>query len=302
MKHLVQTTALAACVALTLGAQTRERSRSFSLSTQGHAETCADLQTTSRDGEIARSAEKVTLGPNEASGLELTSADHAAIQVRGWNQSSYQVETCKIAVAADRGAAEQVLASIAVSHSGGRFSYTGPDKADGNWQLYFIIHTPPNARLDLETKNNPVSIADVNGNVKLRASNGPLAIKNTTGNVDAQTQNGPISFEGESGEVHLHANNGPISVKVSKDAWNGTALEAATENGPVSLSVPSTFRTGVRIESSGRAPVSCRMCTTENDGSDKRVMRMNGSSDTIRVSTHNGPVSVGSGKDKEKVL
>ncbi|HXS94915.1 MAG TPA: hypothetical protein VN736_09940 [Candidatus Limnocylindrales bacterium] len=296
MKYLVQTTAIAACVAFTLGAQTRDRGRSFNLNTQGHGETCADLQVTSRDGEIARSSDKVTLGSNEASGIELNAADHASIQVRGWNQSSYEVETCKIAVAADRGTADQVLSSIAVTHSGGRFSYTGPEKSDSNWQVYFIIHTPANARLDLETRNGPVSVSGVNGNIKLRAGNGPLAIKNTTGNVDAQTQNGPISFEGESGDVHLHANNGPISVKVAKDAWNGTALEAATENGPVSLNVPSTFRTGVRIESSRHSPVSCRMCSTENDGDGNRVMRMNGASDTIRVSTHNGPVSVGSGK------
>ena len=153
---------------------------------------------------------------------------------------------------------------------------------------------------DLQAKNAPISVANVSGVMKVRATNGPISIKDCTGTVDAQTKNGPISFAGEGGEVHLQADNGPISVKVSRDIWNGSLLDARTHNGPMSLVLPEQFRSGVRVEASGQAPMSCRheACSNafRNTGDDKQTLQMNGSSETIRVTTGKGPVSVGSAK------
>jgi len=292
------------CLALTLAAQQRSRGHNLNISTEGNADSCATLQVHS-DGEIARADETYNLLPGQASAVELSAMDHAVIQVRGWDQTGYRVEACKIAVAADRATAGRILASVNVSHSAGRFSNTGPSESDGDWQVYYFVHTPPNAGVDLETKNGPVSVADVHGSIKLRATNGPLAIRNCSGNIDAQSTNGPIAFDGDSGEVHLHAHNGPIAVKLSRDTWNGAQLDAQTDNGPVSLKMPSTFRSGVRIETDGNAPLSCKMCdaAAEQRGpSGRRVIEMNGSSDTVRVSTHNGPVSISNANAKEKIL
>ncbi len=239
---------------------TRTRNHNnLNISTHGEGETCADLNVTSNNGELAQAVEKFTLQRSEAPALELNAGDRGVVRVRGWKQAAYSIEACKIAVAEDRGTADTLVRGIAVSHGAGRFSYTGPSSDNGNWQVYFIIHAPDSASLDLEARNAPVSIANVNGNIKVRAVNGPLSIHGSTGNIDAQTTNGPISFEGESGEVHLHAQNGPINVKVGKEIWSGPALEARTVNGPLSLSLPEVFQSGMRVETSGHAPIVAAM-------------------------------------------
>lgn len=290
----------AALILGSLPASAQTRNRDFNINMQGNAETCAGLQATS-SGQLARSVDKFDLQRSEVPTLELNAADRGLIQVRGWSQAGYSVEACKIAVAGDSASAERTLSGISVSRSAGHFTFTGPQNEENRWQVYFIVHAPANASLDLEAKNGPISITGVSGTIKARATNGPLSLKDCSGNIDAQTSNGPISFAGDSGEVRLHAQNGPISLKLSKDIWNGSLLDAQTVNGPVSLVLPNAFHSGVRVEAAGHAPMSCRheACTAafRNTNGQKQTLQLNGSTETIRVSTHNGPISV-SGEKK----
>jgi DUF4097 and DUF4098 domain-containing protein YvlB len=230
----------------------------------------------------------------------LNAADRGIIKVQGWSQSGYNVEACKIAVAGDRATAERALSGISVTRSAGHFSMNGPQGDDATWQVYFIVHVPANANLDLEAKNGPISVANVTGTIKVRATNGPLSIKDSSGSIDAQTENGPISFAGDGGEVHLQAHNGPLSVKLSKDIWNGSLLDAKTVNGPVSLVLPAGFHSGVRVEATKHSPMSCRheACAAafKNNTGEKQTLQLNGSTETVRVSTTNGPVSVSGDK------
>jgi len=291
------------CLLTPASAQTRTRNRDLNLSFEGgNAERCSDLRVKS-SGEIAQANESFTLQKAEAPVLELNGLDHGVIRVRGWARAEYAVEACKIAVAADRGGAEQVLRGISVTRSAGRFGSTGPANPpfEAQWQIYFIVHAPKDGALDIETRNGPVSVADIGGSLKLRATNGPLSLQNVSGAVEAHTVNGPISFSGSGGDVRLTAQNGPISLKLAEDMWNGPRLEARTVNGPVSLNLPETFRSGVRLETSGHSPVHCGIDACRSAWTDatenQRTLQINGS-DTIRLSTENGPVSVGASKNK----
>ncbi len=272
------------------------RSRNLDISFEGNAEHCADLQARS-GGELARAAETFTLTRAEAPILKIDdAAGRGVVRVRGWDRPDYGVEVCRFAAGTDRAAAERLLRDISVSRSAGRFSTAGPSGEAGNWQVYFIVHAPKNASLDLETKNGPISVADVSGNVNARAMNGPLSIHDCSGTIDVHTSNGPIAFSGGAGEVHLNARNGPISLKLSGEIWNGPVLEARTVNGPVSLEVPEAFHSGIRVESDGHAPISCRLeacrAARTNAASRTHVLQLNGSQEVVRLSTGNGPVSV----------
>jgi hypothetical protein len=263
-----------------------------------NGEHCSDLRVRSDNGEIAQTADTVTLGARDASMLELEDhAGHGVVRVRAWDRPEYSVETCKIAVSDTRQAAEALLGGISVSRSAGRLTTSGPSGDNGNWQIYFIVHAPRNGKLDLQTRNGPVDVAGIAGTIKVRAVNGPISLKDCGGQIDAQTTNGPISFSGSSGEVHLNAQNGPISLELAGDVWNGSMLEANTVNGPLSISIPENFRSGVRLQTSGHAPLSCKIeacktAYTDATRSDQRIIQFNGSAGTVRVSTNNGPMSV----------
>lgn len=296
-KTFCSAAALVALAAIAAPAQTRGRNYNLNIRTD-NAERCSEIEARSTNGEIARSEESVTLGPGQASALEVEdTAGHANVRVRAWDRPDYAVETCKIAVAETKAAAQQLLAGVTVARSAGRLTTAGPASgSEGNWQIYFLVRAPKNGNLDLQTKNGPVSVTGVGGNVKVRAVNGPVSVSNCAGRVDAETTNGPISFSGNSGDVRLNAKNGPISLDLVGDTWTGAQLDAHTENGPVSLTVPANYRSSVRLRTSGRAPLSCEIDACRNASTDasssERLIRINGAADTIRVSTTNGPVSI----------
>jgi hypothetical protein len=274
------------------------RNYNLTVNNSNAADRCSDLRVTSSNGVVAQVAESATLGPGELSALKLEdNAGRSVVQVRGWDRAEYQVETCKIVVAETQGNAEAIARGITVSRSAGRVTTFGPSVTDGNWQVYFLVRAPRNANLDLTTQYGPIGVEGVSGDTKVRAVNGPLALKDVGGQVDAQTQNGPISFSGRGGNVKLTAQNGPISLELMGDQWNGQQLEAKTVNGPVSITIPENYRSGVRLQTAGHAPLSCNLPGCRNAATDlrhfgSRTIQLNGSADTVRVSTSNGPVSV----------
>jgi len=79
-----------------------------------------------------------------------------------------------------------------------------------------------------------------------------------------------------------------------------SVLDARTSNGPMSLVLPTDFRSGVRVEASQHAPMSCRhqACSTayRDPSGAKQMLQMNGSSDVVRVTTGSGPISVAGDK------
>jgi hypothetical protein len=264
------------------------------------ADSCADLKVKSL-GAIAQASEKFTL---QGVSIEVDGGSRGAIRVRGADRADYSVEACKIAAAGDSGTAAQMVAGILVNRSAWRVEAHGPSESRGesDWQVYLIVHAPRNGSVDLTTVNGPIDVRDLAGTVKVKATNGPLSIQNCAGTVDARTTNGPVSFSGSGGDVKLNAVNGPLSVKLSGDVWNGPRLDASTVNGPVSLTAPGGFRSALRVESDGHAPFSCLadMCrnAVTDAASERRTLQINGSADTVRVSTGNGPVSVKSSEGK----
>jgi len=306
INHLcyVASAALTACLLLPTSSPA---ARHYNLSINGDkAESCADLKVKSSNGEASVVEQSFNFAKGEAPVLELNGADHSIIRVQGWERPEYSIHACKIAAAETTGAAEQIARSITVGRSGGRFFMNPPSVGEGDWEVYYIVRAPKDANLDLETKNGPIEVSDITGSTKVRATNGPIAVKGAGGVLDVRTQNGPVSFEGSGGDVHIIAQNGPISVKLQGETWNGPTLEARTTNGPLSLEVPDTFRTGIRVDSSGHAPFSCSLGACKNAmtdaSSNQRTLRLNGGSETIRVSTENGPLSVGAPKVRGRVI
>ena len=282
------------------------KTRNLNVSFENNAERCSDLKVKS-DGEVAQGTDSFTLGRGDASMIELQdTVGKSVVRVRAWDRAEYSVEACKVAAADDRATAEALVHGISVTHTAGRFYTAGPGGDRGNWQLYFIIHAPRDGKLDIETKNGPIDVAGVSGTLKLRALNGPVAVRDCGGVVDVNTQNGPIALKGGGGEVHLTAHNGPIALELAGDFWNGSLLEAHTINGPVSLVMPETYRSGVRLESADHTPISCASAACQNafaggrDG--KRTLQMNGTSDTVRISTNNGPVAISAPGKGRRIL
>jgi hypothetical protein len=233
---------------------------------------CEDIRVTSHEYEIARAEEAFTLPASTA--VRVTPSTNGGVWTVGSTARDVEVEACKIAAALDLGRATGLLEDVRVSRDGGRVSAEGP--SGSKWFVYFIVRAPRGSTIAAETHNGPITLRDLDGTFTARAVNGPISIADARGTLDAETE------------------NGPLSVKLSGSEWQGKGLVGRTQNGPLTLDVPTGYRSGVVVESDGQSPVRCARCSeakrTWDD--DWRRIEFGSSPERVRLSTRNGPVSV----------
>ncbi|HEX9986306.1 MAG TPA: hypothetical protein VGF69_23810 [Thermoanaerobaculia bacterium] len=223
--------------------------------------------------------------------VRIASVEHGGIYVRG-GASRTTVTACKASRSA--GASD-----VRVTQSNGSITADGPD--GDNWTVFFLVRTARGAALDLETRNGPITLRDVEARVTARAINGPIALRDSSGTIDLETTNGPISITGGSGDVKARAQNGPLAVNLSTGSWIGS-LEGSTENGPLSLKLADNYRSGVVVEARGHSPVVCKVegCPEakgryqydEVERFRPRRFELGNGPANVHLSTNNGPVVV----------
>src|SRR5712664_480124 len=258
----------------------------------GPAADCSDLHIR-LDGERPTiQSEERTVSKAEAAVLRVHEVENGGVQVHGWDKDVYSVTACKAAVGGD---AARLLSQIKLAVQGGEVSVSGPHGDREDWTVYLLIRTPRSADIEVTAHNGPVSFYTVDGKITTRATNGPISIKDCSGEANISAENGPISFSGTSGKLRLHTQNGPISVSLGAN-WDGSELVADAVNGPLTLRVPSGFRSSFLVESNGHSPISCHasICSDARktwDDEHRRIEYGSGSP-VIRLSTENGPISV----------
>jgi DUF4097 and DUF4098 domain-containing protein YvlB len=263
----------------------------------------------SDDRAIARGEEEHTLDPAKFAKLTLDPGHNGGVLLRGWDQPNVKVKVCKAGLGYGKPEAEDALKSIRLEIGTGSVRAIEPERENNNddgarrtW-VQLIVQVPANFTTELSSWNGPLSIRDVKGSVSARTQNGPISFKHSSGTLNADAHNGPIEVRDSSGKLTLSAQNGPLDIELANQNWQGAGLEARTHNGPIDLKVPANYQSGIDVQTSGRAPVSCDLknCMqntgTWNNGDDgERHIRL-GAADQpvlIKMSTENGPVSISS--------
>ena len=218
-------TVAALLVAVPIFAHGHGRSVSFDDHDDWASTDCSSMTVRFDDQRVPVISEEVPIG--NVSSLRVRAERNGGVRVVG--STRYAVTACKAA------APGFDAAQIRVNVNGQEVSGSGPGNDD--WVLYFIVQTPRNASLELESTNGPLSVYHFDGTLNASVVNGPLSVKESSGTIVATAKNGPVSLSGGSGNVKLSATNGPLSVKLDGSAWDGN-LEGSTQNGPVSLKLP----------------------------------------------------------------
>jgi hypothetical protein len=279
-----------------------EHRHSVSMSDRHHepASDCSDLHVRFDDRDAVMEKEERTVTKAEAPTLRVRPHKNGGVQVQGWNQDTYSVTSCKFASNED-GGAQRILAQMTLSVKNGEVSTNGPSD-DGDWTVYLLIRAPKASTIDLDTANGPLSLYSVDGKLTAHATNGPITLRDFSGDADVRAANGPISISGSSGNVRIHTENGPISINLKGTTWNGTGLTADAQNGPLTLSVPSDYKSSFSVESRNYSPMSCHASICDNarktwDDNNRRI-EFGGAPAMIRLSTVNGPVSIQSSREE----
>jgi hypothetical protein len=261
---------------------------------------CSDFHVRFDDRDAVTESEERTITKADAPTLHVRPHRNGGVQVQGWDKDTYSVTSCKFASNED-GSAQRILAQMTLSVKSGEVSTSGPSD-DGEWAIYLLIRAPKGAVIDLETANGPLSLYSVDGKLTAHATNGPITLRDFSGDADVRAANGPITITGSSGNVRIHTENGPISINLKGTTWSGAGLTADAQNGPLTLSVPSDYKSSFSVESRNYSPMSCHASICENarktwDDNNRRI-EFGGSPAMIKLSTVNGPVSVQSSRDE----
>ncbi len=213
--------------------------------------------------------------------LRVNAGQNGGVTVRAWDGSDVQVRARVQTNARTENEAREMARGIRVS-TDGTISATGPD-VNGRgrgWAVSYEILVPARTNLDVETRNGPISVERLTGNIQLRA------------------QNGPISLNGMAGDVNARAQNGPVTVTLAGRRWSGEGLDVETVNGPVTLRIPSGYAAHLEsgtVNGPINAPRGMRPARREGRGyrpGGRISTDINGGGPTIRVVTTNGPVNI----------
>src|SRR5688572_4628148 len=280
------TLAVAGSLLLMISAASAHDRHGMSVNTHDEVRSCGDVDVDFDSRAAARAEETLTAA---AGTLNVRPPSSGHVHVVGSGAGQYSITVCK--AAREQG----MLAQIQASLSGTDLNVSGPD-GDDDWTVFVLVQEPRGSTMDLRTHNGGISLNGVNGSFTARAENGPVSVKDAAGKVDAQTQNGPISFKGSGGDLRLVTQNGPIAIDLNGAAWQGRGLDASAQNGPLSVSVPRQYGSGVEVTSAGHSPFSCSadLCSASQRTWDERSKKIQLGTGTpvVKVSTVNGPVAV----------
>jgi len=296
-KAILTSLVVLTALSLTIEAQNRRRSASVNVEGDRSVTSCGDLRVTfDREPAITEDT-KMTLSPAEVSTLQAQTSN-SGIYVTGWDHTEYSVMTCK--AAPNDANVSETFREITTTNTNGRITVDGPAARDREWMANLIILVPRISSLNLQTANGPIQLRDLAGTIKLSAANGPISLRNVGGSVQATTANGPISVSESSGDHRLTATNGPIHISLSGSQWDGPGLEASTQNGPLSIAIPDSYGSSIRIQGSEHSPVTCKspVCSQASRSlTTPSIIQIGSGNPVVRLSTVNGPLSIQSPKN-----
>jgi hypothetical protein len=271
--------------------QRTNRSTSVNVNKDRPVTDCGDIQVRfDRQPAITESSE-LTLTASQVSTLR-TQLTHGGLYINGWDRNEYSIKTCK-AVPDEPNSTSALREIVTTSNGNGQLTVSGP--SGGDWMANLIIMVPRLSRLEMETLNGPLQLRELAGILRLTARNGPVQLYNVGGVVDTTATNGPISLSGGSGDQRVTATNGPIQIELSGNRWEGPGLEVSTRNGPLSLSIPNPYGSGIQVQSSDRSPLNCTApaCAgATRTSTSPNIIRIGDGHPVVRLSTTNGPLRI----------
>ena len=287
---MFRTAAVSAALAFAL-APSPDQNRPIQL----EAAECSRVNQMFGDYEVGRAVQHARV-PVSNSPLELRPDANGGVRIERGSGGEFAVTACVGAGARTQAEAQAAADSIRLEVNGNRVRVTGMgDREIRNWSVQLIVLAPDGASIDVTTTNGPIGVSNISGTFALRASNGPISLAGVEGEVKANASNGPISIEGGRGTFDVETANGPIGVRLTGQRWDGN-LTARAGNGPLTLSLPANYQSGVEVSSSGRSPWSCRASACRNatgDWDDRaRTARFGGGPVAVHLSTVNGPVTI----------
>jgi hypothetical protein len=206
--------------------------------------------------------------------LGVDASPNGGATVKGWLRSEVLVRARVEATADTQAAAAAMAREVFVDTAGGRVQARGPQSVnDSGWSVSYEIFVPQTTDLVLKSINGGLTISDVRGQIRFDVTNGGVRLKRVAGDVSGATV------------------NGGIQVELAGNIWDGRQLEVKTQNGGVTLAMPSGYSAHVQAET-GMGRIQSDFPVTVAGGVTPRHLDFNvgAGGPLIHITTGNGGV------------
>jgi DUF4097 and DUF4098 domain-containing protein YvlB len=210
-----------------------------------------------------------------SSALRVDGRQNGGITVHAWDNSTFQIVAMVQAQAETQAGAQSVARQITVTASNGEIRADGPSTDDHtSWSVSFEVWAPRHTDLSLISNNGGISVDGMDSRM------------------DMQTTNGGLHLADVQGDVHGTTKNGGVSAELSGDAWRGAGLDLRTSNGGVRLVLPANY--SARLETgtvNGHLDLGIPITVSGRLGRSLAADLGRGGA-TIHATTTNGGVSI----------
>ena len=228
------------------------------------------------DGDRARHCEMREQSLPSIGSLNVDPGSNGSVNIKGWLQSGVLVRA-RIDASGDTESAAATLASqVMIDGSGGQVRATGPaSRNDTWWSVSYEIFVPQATDLTLKTNNGSVRISDIRGRIHFDANNGSVRLSRVAGEVSGATVNGSIQAE------------------MVGTMFDGRQMELKTQNGSVTVSLPSQYSAHIQAETGmGRIQSDFAMPQELNGRTRNVDFNIGAGGPPIHITTGNGSIHV----------
>lgn len=208
--------------------------------------------------------------------LEIDGRQNGSIRVRGWDGDSVRVTARLQANARSDDDARNLLKEVRIVADGRSIRAEGPSswRSREGWSAGYVVWVP--RRFDLS----------------LQASNGSLRVTGVSGKLDLRTTNGSVGLAEVGGDVRARTQNGSVDVQLAGSGWEGSGLDAETQNGSVRLGIPERYAATLETGTVNGRITTDFPITVQGRISRHLTLPLNGGGKPIRVETTNGSVRI----------
>ncbi|MES2179416.1 MAG: DUF4097 family beta strand repeat-containing protein [Gemmatimonadota bacterium] len=224
---------------------------------------------------------EVRVVPIKLSGrsIDVDGRQNGSVRVEGWDNTDVKVVArIQTNAESDRDAAD-LLKDVRINSDDRRITADGPRTDRGwrnrdHWSVSYVVYVP--RRFD----------------VALDASNGSLAVTGVNGRMDLRTENGSVTLTDIGGDVRAHTQNGSLSVQLAGAKWDGSGLDAETQNGSVRMGIPSSYAAQIETGTVNGHVTTDFPVTLQGRIGRTLSLPLNGGGTRLRATTTNGSVTL----------
>jgi DUF4097 and DUF4098 domain-containing protein YvlB len=154
------------------------------------------------------------------------------------------------------------------------------------------ISVPKETRLQLESHNGGITLADIAGDVKGTTHNGPVKAARVSGRMDLVTHNGSVTGEELRGDMLARTHNGKVFVAYSQEAPGALDVNLETHNGGITFTPPPELSVVANISTHNGKIYTDVPLTVKGKVDDKLQGTIGKGEGKLVLTTHNGSIKI----------